>query len=162
MNAFDEIYQHRDANLKSQWLEANKHKKHYWQLWLPLDKIKQMRYKMYDPDVAEIANWMIRERTVKVREKSICFNPCAFCWDSGKSLFLKPVTVVHTVIQPPHDDLALEEKFYFEPKKIHCAAVKNLAAACSVMISTRHFQHKHKQTVGFFSRMIDLIHPLCM
>jgi len=124
LNAFDEIYQHRDANLKSRWLKANKHKKHYWQLWLPLDKIKQMGDKMYDPDVEKIANWMIRERTVKVREKSICFNPCAFCWDSGKSLFLKPVTVVHTVIIAFHDDLALEEKFYFEPKKYTARLLK--------------------------------------
>lgn len=122
MNAFNEIYQHKDANLTSRWLEANKHKKHYWQLWLPLDKIKQIGKDMYNPDTEEIANWMIQERTVEVKGKSICFNPRAFCWDSGKSLFLKPATVVHTVVTGPGDPL--RETFYFEPKRYTARLLK--------------------------------------
>jgi len=70
---------------------------------------------MYTPETAEVGDWMILNRTVKTVEKRICLNPGAFCWDSGKRLFLKPATVVHTLITGPGDPL--KEKFYFEPKR---------------------------------------------
>jgi hypothetical protein len=115
LNAFDEIYQRRNANLKRRWLEINDHKKIYWQQWLSLGTIKKIGREMYLPNTEEIANYMIRERTIEVCEKRICCNPHAFCWASGKSLFLKPATVVHTLITGPGD--SLKEKFYFEPKR---------------------------------------------
>lgn len=105
----------KDLNAKIKWLEVNEHKKYYWSQWINLSTMKQIGREMYNPDTEEIANWMIRERTVEAKEKSICFNPRAFCWDSGKSLFLKPVTVVHTLVTGPGD--TLKETFYFEPKR---------------------------------------------
>ena len=104
----------KDGWAKSIWLEKNDYKTYYWARWLKLHEMRDIGRTMYNPDTEEVANWMIKNRTVRVEEISICFNIRAFCWDSGKRMFLKPVTVVHTQIDGPGDPV--KEKFYFEPK----------------------------------------------
>lgn len=115
LSTYRDVFDDKDADIKLRWLAANEHKTFYWEQWLKLSEIKNIGRKMYNPDTEEIADWMIRERTVEVKGKSICFNPRAFCWDSSKSLFLKPVTVVHTLVTGPGEPLG--ETFYFEPKR---------------------------------------------
>lgn len=114
-----------DVDYKLKWLEAeaNKHKRYFWQSRLTIPDLKEIDNKMYNPDTVEIGDWMIKKRTVKVYEKRICFNPSAFCWDSGKRLFLKPAMVVKTVIEGPGDPL--RETFYFEPKRYTTWLLKN-------------------------------------
>jgi len=102
-----------EADYKLLWLEKNNYKTHYWLQWLKLHEIKNIGRKMYSPETEEIGNWMIRERTVETTEKQVCLNPRAFCWATGKGLFLKPATVVHTLITGPGDPL--KETFYFSP-----------------------------------------------
>ena len=114
LSAHRDVFDDKDADIKLRWLAANDHKSAYWQQWLRLDVIKKIGKDMYSPDTVEIADWMIRNRTDRVSQKQICFNPRAFCWSSGRSLFLKPVTVVHTLVTGPGDPL--KEKFYFTPK----------------------------------------------
>jgi hypothetical protein len=109
------LHDNIDAEYKLRWLEENDYKTYYWAQWITLKQLKTIGKDMYNPDTEEIADWMIRERTIEVKGKSICFNPRAFCWDSGKRLFLKPVTVIHTMITDPGDPL--KETFYFEPKR---------------------------------------------
>jgi len=123
LSAHRDVFDDKDADIKLRWLEANEHIKYYWTQWLRLGDMKTMGKDMYNPDTAEIADWMIRERKVKVIEKRICFNPTAFCWDSGKRLFLRPVTVVHTVVTGPGEPL--KETFYFEPKRYTTWLLKN-------------------------------------
>lgn len=123
LSTYRDVFDNEDADCKLRWLAANEHKSTYWQQWLRLGTIKKIGREMYNPETEEIVNWMIRERTVEVCEKRICFNPSAFCWDSGKSLFLKPVTVVHTVVTGPGDPLG--ETFYFEPKRYTAWLLKN-------------------------------------
>lgn len=123
LSAHRDVFDDADADRKLRWLAANEYKSTYWQQWLRLGTIKQIGREMYNPETEEIGDWMIRERTVEVCEKRVCFNPRAFCWDSGKRLFLKPVTVVHTMITGPGDPL--KEKFYFEPKRYTTWLLKN-------------------------------------
>ena len=115
LSTYRDVFDDADADRKLRWLAANEHKSTYWQQWLRLGDIKTMGRDMYNPDTVEVGDWMIRERTVKVCEKRICFNPRAFCWSSGKSLFLRPATVVNTLVAGPGDPL--KETFYFEPKR---------------------------------------------
>jgi len=116
MNKFRESTKTRTKNgwAKKLWLEKNDYKTYYWSQWLKLYEMRTIGRKMYNPDTEEIADWMIRERRVRSEEKPVCFNFRAFCWASGKRLFLKPVTVVHTKIDGPGDPV--REKFYFSPK----------------------------------------------
>ena len=123
LSTYKDVFDDKDADFKLRWLEANEHKSGYWQQWLRLNVIKEIGRDMYNPDTVEIADWMIRERKVKVLEKRICFNPRAFCWDSGKRLFLRPATVVHTLITGQGDPL--KETFYFEPKRYTHWLLKN-------------------------------------
>lgn len=115
LRAHRDVFDNVDADYKLRWLAANEHKSTYWSQWLKLHDMRDIGRKMYNPDTEEIGDWMILNRKTQVVEKKICFNPRAFCWDSGKRLFLKPVTVVHTVITGPGDPL--KETFYFEPKR---------------------------------------------
>ena len=114
-----------DSDYKLRWLEAeaNKHKRYFWQSRLTIPDLKEIDNKMYNPDTVEIGDWMIKKRAVKVYEKRICFNPGAFCWESGKRLFLKPAMVVKTVIEGPGDPV--RETFYFEPKRYTTWLLKN-------------------------------------
>lgn len=112
-----------DVDYKLRWLEANEYKSTCWQQWLKLNEMRDMGRKIYNPDTAEIGDWMIKNRAVRVNKKRFCFNPRAFCWNSGKSLFLKPATVVKTVIEGPGDPL--KETFYFEPKRYTVWLLKN-------------------------------------
>lgn len=116
MNKFRESRSARtkDVWAKKLWLEKNDYKTYYWSQWLKLHEMRTIGRKMYNPDTEEIADWMIRERTREVCEKRICFNLRSFCWASGKRMFLKSVTVVHTQIDGPGDPV--KEKFYFSPK----------------------------------------------
>lgn len=117
MNKFREAdpTKNKDGWAKSIWLIKNDYKTYYWDQWLKLHEMRDIGRVMYNPDTEEIGDWMIRERTVEVCEKRVCFNPRAFCWASGKRLFLKPATVIHTMITGPGDPL--KETFYFEPKR---------------------------------------------
>jgi hypothetical protein len=104
-----------DLTAKIKWLKDNDHKTYYWSQWLKVSEMKNIGKIRYNPDTEEISNWMIRKRSVKVDDNQLCFNPTAFCWSSGKRLFLKRATVVHTLITGPGDPL--REKFYFDPKR---------------------------------------------
>lgn len=123
LRAHRDVFDNKDADFKLRWLEANEHKSGYWQQWLRLGDIKTMGRDMYNPDTVEIGDWMIRERTVKTENKRFCLNPRAFCWATGKGLFLKPATVVHTLITGPGDPL--KETFYFTPKHYTVWLMKN-------------------------------------
>lgn len=105
----------KDLNAKIKWLNDNDHKTYYWSQWLKVSEMKTIGKKRWDPDTEEMTEWMIRERTNEVKENRLCFNPFAFCWDSGRRLFLKRATVVHTLVTGPGDPL--KETFYFEPKR---------------------------------------------
>lgn len=113
----------KDGWAKSIWLKKHDYKTHYWSQWLTLYEMRDIGRTMYYPDTEEVANWMIKHRTVRVTERSICFNIRAFCWASGKRLFLKPVIVVHTQITGPGEPV--DEKFYFEPKQYTVWLLKN-------------------------------------
>lgn len=104
-----------DLKAKIKWLRKNEYKKWYWWQWSEISDRFRMMLKNSDPNMDDIANWMIRERTIGVDENRLCFNPWAFCWSSGKRLFLKRATVVHTEITGPGDPL--KESFYFDPKR---------------------------------------------
>jgi hypothetical protein len=105
----------KDLRIKIEWIKANEHKKYHWWQWIALDDVKKMFKNTFILEVEDMADWMIRQRTVEVNENRICFNPRAFCWESGKRLFLKRATVVHTLVIGPGDPL--KETFYFEPKR---------------------------------------------
>lgn len=68
--------------------------------------------------VKDIGDWIIVNKTIKVK-KRIVFNPRAFCWDTGKSLFLKKATLVVC---------GLEKKrivFYFSKNRHTTWLIKN-------------------------------------
>jgi hypothetical protein len=68
----------------------------------------------YSPSFETIGDWMIRERVKKTVERR-SFNPKAFCWASGKSLFLRKSVLVISEIQGPGDPVV--EWFYFKPSQ---------------------------------------------
>lgn len=113
----------KDGYCKMIWLENNQYKKYFWSQWLKAEEIKNIGKVEYCPETDEISNHMILNRREKVVDKRICLNPFAFCWDSGRSVFLKPVTVVHTIIYGPGEPL--REKFYFETKRFSLWLIKN-------------------------------------
>lgn len=107
-----------DADIKQRWLSANEYKMFWWGHHVPLKELMQVNKDMIEnnqSDVEGIANWMIKERVVSVKENCICLRPGAFCWATGHSLFLRRATKVTTAIDGPGD--RLWETFYFIPKQ---------------------------------------------
>ena len=67
----------------------------------------------HNPDHQTICDWMIKYRTMDTNDCR-CFNPFAFCWYTGKNMFLRKATTVMTVVDGPGD--IIRQKFYFKPK----------------------------------------------
>jgi hypothetical protein len=65
-----------------------------------------------DREIASINNWMLIHRVHEKRELR-CFNPGAFCWQTGQWLFLRPAIRFHCRLSGPDDDH--NEMIYFNP-----------------------------------------------
>jgi hypothetical protein len=104
---------------KEKWLVKYDQQRHYLAFILPMEEVYAMtKETSYSPSLETIGDWMIRERTTKTIERRV-FSPTAFCWATGKSLFLKKSVIVVSEIGvhagnglgPP-----VVEKFCFSPK----------------------------------------------
>lgn len=111
-----------DTDHKKDWILRNQHKSVLWTLRMPLEQIKSIAGS-YSPDVCEIADWFILHNDIKVKENRFCFNPMAFCWSSGKLLFLKRSIIVHTSVDVIGDNIT--GKFYFDPSQYTLWLLKN-------------------------------------
>ena len=65
-------------------------------------------------ELVSICEWMITERTVDICDVR-CFDPRAFCWHSGKSVFLRKATRVTTLVEGA--GYPIKQLFYFVPKQ---------------------------------------------
>jgi len=104
-----------DLNAKIKWLTENEYKKYYWTQRFSMAQLWNIGQTKYSPVLEEVSNWMILFRCVKTSEQRVCLNPRAFCWATGRRLFLKPATAVYCEITGPGDPV--RETFYFVPKE---------------------------------------------
>ena len=110
------------GDYKTAWLRKNKYKKYYWSAALSIKQIREIGDFTEGSEI--MINWMIRTRTVDTRQVRYCLNPRAFCWSTGKSLFLKTATIICTEISGPGSKVT--EKFYFTPGEYSLWLLRNM------------------------------------
>jgi hypothetical protein len=104
---------------KEKWLVEYEWRRHYLAFILPMEEVYAMtKETSYSPSLENIGDWLIKERTEKIIERRM-FNPRAFCWATGKSLFLKKSVIVVSEIDGPGVGRGppVVEKFCFSPKQ---------------------------------------------
>jgi hypothetical protein len=100
---------------KEKWLVKYEWRRHYLAFILSMEEVYAMtKETCYSPSFETIGDWMIRERTKQTIDRRL-FRPGAFCWATGKSLFLKKSVIVVTEVGGPGQPVV--EKFYFSPKQ---------------------------------------------
>jgi hypothetical protein len=101
---------------KEKWLVKYEWRRHYLAFILPMAEVYVMnKQTTYSPSLETIGDWLIKERTTKTIERRV-FNPTAFCWATGKSLFMKKSVIVVSEIGGPGVGPPVVEKFCFSPK----------------------------------------------
>jgi hypothetical protein len=110
-------------NCKAKWLEKNDYKKDYFTYQMNMeDALSITNGTSYSPELETIGDWMIRDRVKKISERR-SFNPRAFCWATGKRLFLRNSVIVICEITGPGTPAI--QRFYFTPRQYTLRLLKD-------------------------------------